>query len=188
MVIRNSASRPRQINVDQGRPKQVSILQVSKYPSVQVSQVSKYPSIQVSQVCKCTSIQVTQVCKYPKYASMQVPAQGSANKQKKTKKKQTNTAKKNQEGKKNRYRCTNVKENLPTYRQRRVAGTPSTPPLTIDQQRRRERKPATIPPKKRRGAGIQTRLLTKQNTTPTRKRTCHRTANGEGRELKHALL
>ena len=40
IVIRNSASRPRQINVDQGRPKQVSILQVSKYPSVQVSQVS----------------------------------------------------------------------------------------------------------------------------------------------------
>merc|ERR1712032_78356 len=78
IVIRNSASRPRQINVDQGRPEQVSILQVSKYPSVQVSQVSKYPSIQVSQVCKCTSIQVTQVCKYPKYASMQVPAQGSA--------------------------------------------------------------------------------------------------------------
>ena len=72
MVIRNSASRPRQINVDQGRPKQVSILQVSKYPSVQVSQVSKYPSIQVSQVCKYTSIQVTQVCKYPKYASNQV--------------------------------------------------------------------------------------------------------------------
>merc|ERR1711911_174873 len=67
MVIRNSASRLRQINVDQGRPKQVSILQVSKYPSVQVSQV-----------CKCTSIQVSQVCKYPKYASMQVPAQVSA--------------------------------------------------------------------------------------------------------------
>merc|ERR1712055_961099 len=53
IVIRNNASRLRQINVDQGRPKQVSILQVSKYPSVQVSQVSKYPSIQVSQVCKC---------------------------------------------------------------------------------------------------------------------------------------
>ena len=69
IVIWDSACRPRQINVDQGRPKQVSILQVSKYPSVQVSQVSKYPSIQVSQVCKCTSIQVTQVCKYPKYAS-----------------------------------------------------------------------------------------------------------------------
>ena len=67
MVIWNSASRPRQINVDQARPKQVSILQVSKYPSVQVSQVSKYPSIPSMQMCKYSSIpsmQVSQVCKY----------------------------------------------------------------------------------------------------------------------------
>merc|ERR1711946_66810 len=67
MVIRNSASRPRQINVDQGRPKQVSILQVSKYPSVQVSQVSKYPSIPSMQMYKYPSnprMQVSQVCKY----------------------------------------------------------------------------------------------------------------------------
>merc|ERR1712032_275654 len=67
IVIRNSASKPRQINVDQGRPKQVSILQVLKYPSVQVSQVSKYPSIPSMQMCKYPSIptmQVSQVCKY----------------------------------------------------------------------------------------------------------------------------
>merc|ERR1711911_47143 len=56
MVIRNSASRPRQINVDQGRPKQVSILQVSKYPSIPSMQMYKYPSI--------PSMQVSQVCKY----------------------------------------------------------------------------------------------------------------------------
>ena len=41
VVIWDSACRPRQINVDQVRPKQVSIFQVSKYPSVQVSQVAK---------------------------------------------------------------------------------------------------------------------------------------------------
>ena len=49
------------------RPKQVSILQVSKYPSVQVSQVSKYPSIPSMQMYKYPSIpsmQVSQVCKY----------------------------------------------------------------------------------------------------------------------------
>merc|ERR1712016_379942 len=77
IVIRNSACRPRQINVDQGRPKQVSILQVSKYPSVQVSQVSKYPSITSMQMFKYPSIPSMQVCKYAsmqvcKYASMQV--------------------------------------------------------------------------------------------------------------------
>merc|ERR1712083_954890 len=67
IVIRNSASRPRQINVDHGRPKQVSILQVSKYPSVQVSQVSKYPSIPSMQMYKYPSnpsMRVSQVCKY----------------------------------------------------------------------------------------------------------------------------
>ena len=69
MVIWNSSSRPRQIDVDQGRPKQVckypSIpsMQVSKYPSIPSMQIPKYP---IMQECKYASMQVC------KYANMQV--------------------------------------------------------------------------------------------------------------------